>query len=221
MKTKIFGIALAAIIAAGMLVGCSESVSDDKGANTGANDPAQTSNEVVTDPTDSPEPEQESTPAEEIDYSGIANELFGALDQIDRLGGTAVPYDETVTYTEGDTVFYLLPKMPYTSVADLKEYMESHLTENMIASRYSDIIGTDNPIYIDHDGALYVRSMARGCGFAFYQEDNAPKISDESENGFTARMDFDNYGGKSTLAITVVKDGDFWKIDSMNVEESE
>lgn len=214
MKVKIINIALAAILAASALTACADAKpqsdgfkTDSTASQTAAQTPATEETEATAEPA-----------AAEIDYAATANELFGAFNQIDRLGGTAVPYDETVTYTEGEEVFYLLPKMPYTSVADLKEYMESYLTEEMISSRYSNIIGGDNPLYIDHDGQLYVRPNAKGCGFAFYEENNEPVISNQSESSFTAQMDYDNFGEKSTLEIEVVKDGELWKINSFNIK---
>ncbi len=223
-KSKVIAISISALIALYALTACAtnskktdaeESGSHpEAGMQTAAMSERESGSETASEAAD-----DEGSDAEaEIDYREIAYELFGAIDYIDRIGGTALPYDETVSYSEGDVVFYKVDKTQFSSVADIKEYMESHLTADMISKRYSAILDSEPPYYIDHDGELYVRPAPKGCGFAYYQEDNEPVISDKSESSFTAQMNYDDYGGTAVLEISAVKENDFWKIDGIGFE---
>lgn len=213
MKVKLINTVLAALIAAAMLTGCQNS-QVDAGITTAANG-VQQNTQAQSDNTAQPETEAAAPEQEDVDYSGIAMELFGALDYIDQIGGTALPYDETVSFTEDGKEFYKVDKTQFSSTADLKYFIESYLTADMIASRYSAILDPESSHYTDHDGELYVAPSPKGCGFLYYQEDNAPVISNETESSFTAQMDYDDFGGRATLEIAVVKDGDLWKINSL------
>lgn len=214
MKAKLINTVLAALIAAAMLTGCQGSQADAGTTNTEDNS-AQQNTQVQSGNTAEPTTEAAAPEQEDVDYSGVASELFGALDYIDKIGGTALPYDETVSFTEDGKEFYKVTDTQFSSTADLKEYIESYMTDDMIASRYSAILDTDSTHYTDHDGGLYVAPSPKGCGFQYFAEDNAPVISNATESSFTAQMDYDDFGGRATLEIAVIKDGDSWKINSL------
>ena len=141
-----------------------------------------------------------------------AKEIMEALNTVDKLGGCAVPFDEASVYTsENGTVYYKVAGSGFTSTADIRTFMEKYLSPELIADRYSSIIGGDSPLYIDAEGALYMQNNARGGGFSF--KDTEPVIKSEADGKYSIIADYDDYGAVSTLEIAVSKHADGWKID--------
>ncbi|MGN0339291.1 MAG: hypothetical protein ACI4D0_02225 [Lachnospira sp.] len=145
--------------------------------------------------------------------------LMGALDYIDCIGGGNIPKDETNTVKKGDRD-YAKVKAQFQNTADLKEYIEENLSDKLIKSRYSHILGGDQPYYIDVNGALYGYVTAKGCGYTWIKENGNPVISvkDVKDSSFTAITKFDNYGGESEMKLSIVKTDGAWKIDSISYD---
>lgn len=173
-----------------------------------------TSEEVSSDAT-----VQEGADVSELqeDYDVIVSNLLGGLNYIDEIGGGNIPKDESQTVVQGDKTYALVVKTQFASTADLRDYMNSILTQECIAGRYSGILDGDSPYYIDVDGALYGYVTAKGCGFAWILEDGNPvyTISDQTDTQFVVHADYDDFGGKSTLKLTVIDDNGEWKIDKI------
>lgn len=153
----------------------------------------------------------------EADLTETAKELMYALNEIDRFGGGAFEYDETaiVDGTDGYTQFARVNDDRFKTVSELKNYMNSYLTTDMIEEKYSNIVGGDNPHFKDIDGVLYGNiSGARGCGYAWTGN---VEIKNASDTAFTAIAEYDDYGAVSDLTINIVLDGGTWKISSVEI----
>lgn len=160
--------------------------------------------------------DEENQERDDYGYISYVDTLIGALDYIDKIGASNIPFDDGATYVNGNGATYTrVANTQFSSTADLKEYMESYLTDEMINDRYSAILGTDTPLYIDHDGELYGIDAPKAGGFAWTNENT--KLLDETDSSFTIIAEYDNFGVTDTLAIQVVKDDDGnWKTNSFS-----
>lgn len=140
--------------------------------------------------------------------------LFDNLNEIDMLGGSALEYDENDCFEEGRLTYCKVTDKKYTSVKQIKEFMEENLTENLIGGRYVTILGTEEPCFVEKDGNLYVLRAGRGCGFRYTEK---PVVTQSNEKGFVAERKYDNFGIESTLRISVVLENEKPKIDSLEV----
>lgn len=171
--------------------------------------------EAATDEPDAPT-DDEITGDDEL--VSAARQLLGALNYIDQIGGGNIPRDDE-NAADVDGRQFAKVSAQFTDTADLDEYMRSYLTDSFIESRYSGILGGDEPYYIDIDGELYGYVTAKGCGFQWIMEDGEPvvEITDSSEDCFTAAAKYDDFGAESEMTINVKMDNGSWKIDSISL----
>lgn len=145
-----------------------------------------------------------------------ARQLLGALNYIDQIGGGNIPRDDE-NAIDVDGRQFAKVSAQFTDTADLDEYMRSYFTDSLINSRYSGILGGDEPYYIDIDGELYGYVTAKGCGYAWILENDEPVISikDATDSSFTAVTKFDDFGGESEMELNIISDNGLWKISSI------
>lgn len=146
-----------------------------------------------------------------------ARQLLGALNYIDRIGGGNIPRDDE-NAIDVDGRQFAKVSAQFTDTADLDEYMRSYLTDSFIESRYSGILGGDEPYYIDIDGELYGYVTAKGCGFQWIMEDGEPvvELKDSADDNYTITTKFDDYGAEAEMEVRIVKDNGYRKIDSIS-----
>lgn len=190
---------------------------------------------AITETTEAPETEapvsetttvQSEAPAETEETIDMTEELYdeasrlmGALDYIDCIGGGNIPKDEN-DVTEIDGRQYAKVIAQFENTADLEEFITSSLSDSLIQSRYSGILGGEQPYYIDVDGELYGYVTAKGCGFLWIMENDKPviSISDVSDSSFTAVTKFDNFGGECEMKLDIVFTDGLWKINSISYD---
>ncbi|MGN1303566.1 MAG: hypothetical protein ACI4YB_00885 [Oscillospiraceae bacterium] len=148
-----------------------------------------------------------------------AKQLMGALDYIDQIGGGNIPKDEETT-VEIDGRQYQRVQAQFGNTLDLDSFLHENLTENLIQSRYSGILGGDEPYYIDVDGQLYGYVTAKGCGYIWIMENDEPvvEITESANDHCTAVAKFDNYGGEDEMELKIVFEDGLWKIDSISYD---
>lgn len=146
-----------------------------------------------------------------------ARQLLGALNYIDQIGGGNIPRDDE-NAIDVDGRQFAKVSAQFTDTADLDEYMRSYLTDSLINSRYSGILGGDEPYYIDIDGELYGYVTAKGCGFQWIMEDGEPvvELKDSADDNYTITTKFDDYGAETEMEVNIVKDNGCWKINSLS-----
>lgn len=146
-----------------------------------------------------------------------ARQLLGALNYIDQIGGGNIPRDDENAIDVDGRQFSKVSAQ-FTDTADLDEYMRSYLTDSFIESRYSGILGGDEPYYIDIDGELYGYVTAKGCGFQWIMEDGEPvvELKDSADDNYTITTKFDDYGAEAEMEVRIVKDNGYRKIDSIS-----
>lgn len=154
---------------------------------------------------------------EDDELVSAARQLLGALNYIDRIGGGNIPRDDE-NAIDVDGRQFAKVSAQFTDTADLDEYMRSYLTDSLINSRYSGILGGDEPYYIDIDGELYGYVTAKGCGFQWIMEDGEPvvELKDSADDNYTITTKFDDYGAETEMEVNIVKDNGCWKINSLS-----
>lgn len=194
-------------------------ISDIMTSASAGSEEAVTSEETAAASSEETVLQTEGSPDEaDPDLEAAALSLMGALDYIDCRGGGNIPKeDSSVIVNERE---YSKVKSQFADTADLREYMESVLSESLINNRYSRILDTEEPYYIDIDGELYGYVTAMGCGFPWIMEDGSPKaeISDVTDSSFTARAKFDNYGGECEMVMYIIFEDGSWKINSIEYD---
>ncbi len=170
--------------------------------------------ESVPDETEAPTDDEIVTDDELV---SAARQLLGALNYIDQIGGGNIPRDDE-NATDVDGRQFAKVSAQFTDTADLDEYMRSYLTDSFIESRYSGILGGDEPYYIDIDGELYGYVTAKGCGFQWIMEDGEPvvELKDPADDNYTITTKFDDYGAETEMEVKIVRDNGYWKIDSIS-----
>ena len=154
---------------------------------------------------------------EDDELVSAARQLLGALNYIDQIGGGNIPRDDE-NAIDFDGRQFAKVSAQFTDTADLDEYMRSYLTDSFIESRYSGILGGDEPYYIDIDGELYGYVTAKGCGFQWIMEDGEPvvELKDSADDNYTITTKFDDYGAEAEMEVKIVRDNGYWKIDSIS-----
>lgn len=177
--------------------------------------------ETAEEPDDAPDENADGTVFDTLleDQLFYAKQLMGALDYIDQIGGGSIPKDETTT-VEIDGREFQLVRAQFGNTLDLDSFLHENLTEKLIESRYSGILGGDEPYYIDVDGQLYGYVTAKGCGYPWIRENEEPvvEIKDSDDDHYTAVGKFDNYGAESEMELYIVFEDGLWKIDSISYE---
>ena len=149
---------------------------------------AETSKTEAEETTDVSSDVSDSEISEE-DRIYTAKELLGALNYIDRIGGGNITKDEEKTVdVDGRQFAKVLSE--FASTSDLDGYMHTNLTDNLINSRYSGILGGDEPYYTDIDGELYGYVTAKGCEKSFTTNParNVTSIFSRPESRMTASL---------------------------------
>ena len=140
-----------------------------------------------------------------------AQTIIAALNRIDLIGAGALTFDSDSEYTDADgNIYHKVTDSEFGSTADLREYMNTYLTQEMIEERYLGILDGEQPMCIDVEGELYIKYASRGGGFAF--SDIEPVIEKSSEDGYSILTEYDNYGALETMDIGVRKEDGVYKI---------
>lgn len=144
-------------------------------------------------------------------YRTVAEELLLNLDTIEKLNGFSAKCNIDISIEEDGVTFYKTVDRNYSSTADVNKYLSMNLTESMIADRYENITGGNNPILKDINGDLYVRkSSEKGNGFNWDKDESGNiilEISETDSKKFTVHS--------SGHTITIVNDDSLWKVDSI------
>lgn len=140
-----------------------------------------------------------------------AQTIIAALNRIDLIGAGALTFDSDSEYTDADgNIYHKVTDSEFGSTADLREYMNTYLTQEMIEERYLGILDGEQPMCIDVEDELYIKYASRGGGFAF--SDIEPVIEKSSEDGYSILTEYDNYGALETMDIGVRKEDGVYKI---------
>ncbi len=149
------------------------------------------------------------------EYKTYAEQLLIALNYIEKIGGSNVPFDMNDSFTdENGNTFAKVIQTQFTNTNELLSYMRSNITDELINKRYSGILYTDNPRYIDVNGELYGKVSPTGSGFHWLDKDK--EITDITGESFTVLAEFDWYGSSELMVINVVLDNGVWKINSFS-----
>lgn len=212
-----------------ILTSCS-AVNNEPAVTTGESDiTTVTEAETTVSETEQTEVESEEISAEETEaYGGelseeedriyTAYELLSALDYIDNIGGGNIQKDETVT-ADVDGRQFAKVQSEFANTSELEGYMRMNLTDSLINNRYSNIVGGDEPYYVDIDGELYGYVTAKGSGFNWILGDDGEPVAelkDSADDSYTIVTKFNDFGAEAEMEVGIVMDNGFWKINTIS-----
>ncbi len=146
------------------------------------------------------------------EYPSIARELFEKITVFEKLSSSAVDYDFDAK-PDGYDGYYLVNNFPYNSVDEMREDLLNTMSASSV-SRYSSLLDTDAPLYIDTNGSVYIQPYPRGGLYTNF-EYNTIEIISETDTSFTASVNFDNFGAVSKAVMECAYVNGKWIIDKI------
>ena len=148
-----------------------------------------------------------------------ARELMNKLNELDLIGAGAlshysVPGEEREV--NGYPYIKIGPDSGFTCVSDISNYFYSYMTYGFIKQRYSGLFDTDQPMFMDIDGGLYMIDGARGGGFGFTE--GSPDIVKVGDNQYDIVASYDNFGVLDFMTIHAVCEEGHWRIDGFEID---
>lgn len=182
---------------------------------------AATSAETTADVTDETTEAAAETTAEngdqvtpitdEAQLIALTKELLQEYQLIDGVCAFGLNTDPDDTYQpEGsDSLYQHVTDSNYASVDDLKRYFGKTLTGDEKSKIEKSVFECEVPIYIEHDGKLYMLNGGRGSNMNFQLD--TIKVSDVTNDGYKALVKKEDIGGDVLeLTVTVVRiDGEY------------
>ena len=176
----------------------------------------QTATEALAEPTTagSSETETQTGAIQAGPSTEQAQELVRALDTLERLVGCGLQNDADSVWTVNGTAYHKVTDDCFVDTAAIRAYEEKYLTQDIIAERYTAILGGDAPIYLDADDGLYMKDSAKGF---YIFSDTGMTVEKTSEEGYSILAGYDNYGATETADIRIVNANGTWKICGLSL----
>lgn len=191
-----------------------EAVTEDTTAETAAATEAETAaDSAETTAETTAETDAQAAPeTDEAQFAGVTMNLLEEYIKIVNLSGMGLDVDSNDAYQpEGQAVpYYRVTDEKYQSIADVKRVVEQSMT-GALKDEYDKIMFTsEQPIYIERDGKLYM--LGGGSGNIFNFQKDTVKISDVTDKGFKATVKNKTYGEELVdVDVTVEKiDGKYY-----------
>ena len=150
---------------------------------------------------------EEGTQAAAVDEAKLADVVMQLLDeymQINYISGMGLDANTEESYQpeNSEMPYHPVTDPKYQSIADLKAKVEKSMT-GALKDEYENIMfDPKDPIFIEHDGKLYMRTGGTGWMYDF-QKDTI-KFSDVTDKGFKATILNKTYGDElAEIALTV------------------
>ena len=217
MKRMIACIAALGVMTA--LTACkndSSSVSRAEKETSSASGTTEETSETAEQPSapddDTSEADSSTEGAETWDTEQLADEAVRKMNCMTKIWGLLsgnIVCDEMDTFEQDGNVYLKVVDLAgYSSVDEMRSEVSSTCTGTVRDGLLSDI---DNSIMESEDGSIYANTAAKG--YYIFPTDSGVKVSDVTDNSFTATtVDSDDMNGAGT-AHFVYEDGS-WLIDS-------
>ena len=152
----------------------------------------------------------------QVDHLSIWDQLTSNFNIIYNIySGEEFMYGSDTELINGITYAPVIPydNEEYTTIESIEKLMKDTFTDSFIASDLPDLLGTDNPLYIEHNGKLYINiTKTRHPNDLVFKAANIINITDSS---FTAETFVTVANDCATkYYFYFVLDGDTWKISS-------
>ena len=186
---------------------------------TEAETSAETSDETTADSTSETTALTETTAengdqvtpiTDEAPLIALTKKLLLEYQEIDSICAFGLATDSNDTYQpEGSDAVYQRVTGEFESIDDLKRYFAQTLTGDEKEKIENSVFGCEIPIYIEHDGKLYMANGGRGSNMNYVMD--TIKVSNITKDGYTATFKNEELGGELTdHTATVVRiDGEY------------
>lgn len=142
--------------------------------------------------------------------------LLESINLAERMSSGNIKKDETSKYLFNGEEYAKIIE-PGFSISDIQNQMNSMMSSNILNSRYLNVFDTNTPWVIKVGNDAYGKLSARGAAFIF---DTAPfKVNyrNASEYYVDLLVPYDDYGNESIATLKLVKEGEGWKLDSIDI----
>lgn len=150
---------------------------------------------------------ESETAAAAVDEAKLADVVMQLLDeymQINYISGMGLDANTEESYQpeNSELPYHPVTDPKYQSIADLKAKVEKSMTGALKDEFENIMFDPKDPIFIEHDGKLYMRTGGTGWMYDF-QKDTI-KFSDVTDKGFKAAILNKTYGDElAEIALTV------------------
>ncbi len=178
--------------------------------STGMETSAVTETTDAVTETTATESQQVTPVTDEAPLIALTYKLLQEYEVIDGVCAFGLSADiNTIYETDDNTVYNLVTDGNFEKIDDLKQFFGKTVTGDAKAEIEKSVFEGEHPIYIEHDGHLYMLNGGRGSGFGF-QKDTI-KVYDITNDGFKATLKNNQYGAQITdVYVTIVKiDGEY------------
>lgn len=221
-KAKVLAVLAACTLAMAVALPACSSPASQPGQGT-TQEATQETTEAATEPEQTQEEKQEKA----ADKDEIVKDAVAVLNDLEMLSSCGILKDSETSFSPNETITYVKvsDNSKYNSTEDIIDTLLGLLTEECAVQRYAALLGNDDmPMYIDVEenneygveAGLYVIEGGKGC--YIYTADEGIDYSDESENGFTAAVSYDDFGRQGKLTLVFVNDNGVYAIDKMILE---
>lgn len=151
--------------------------------------------------------EEGTQAAAAVDEAKLADVVMQLLDeymQINYISGMGLDANTEESYQpeNSEMPYHPVTDPKYQSIADLKAKVEKSMTGALKDEFENIMFDPKDPIFIEHDGKLYMRTGGTGWMYDF-QKDTI-KFSDVTDKGFKATILNKTYGDElAEIALTV------------------
>lgn len=154
-------------------------------------------------------------------------EVMKKMDWLTTSGAIYSTFDYNTKYVENNREYFRYGECstyPYQHISDIKNDMEAHMTDSLIAKRYSNLITGTAPRFLEHGNQLYVAvdsapTLYFGCeaqDFTFkLQKKNEATVGDAD---FCSVEFTDAYNTDITCQVDLVLTDGIWKLDNVVVD---
>jgi len=149
-------------------------------------------------------------------YNGMSATFLNYVTTIENWNlGNVSFYENDFTYYNGEKYFRVVDTE--LTVDYIRSYLKNSISDSLYNRRYSGIIDSDTPRFIEQDGITYVLPRFTSGNFSWVDMDNMT-TENATKNSGTIVAKYDNFGVIDTLRINVIlsPDSNTYKIDSMS-----
>jgi len=162
--------------------------------------------------------EENGASESEYDYKEVFEQLMDKFDLANAVVSND-PFEHENDYmyekVNGDAVnlYYRITDSRVSSVNDIENIVKEVFSEDYYEAKCTGLTEGECPLYEENEDGLFTRAAARGWEYEW--TDNAPEITEYTENSFTARKLSMLFGQEPVeFEFKVVRESDGWKIDS-------
>ena len=145
--------------------------------------------------------------------------LLETINLAERIFSGNINKNEADRYSFGGEEYAVITESGL-SYSGIKDRLNSMMTSNVLNSRYQSVFGTDTPWIMETNGKTYGKLSTRGSAFVFDISSQNVEYRNASDSSVDVLVPYNDYGSSSTAILKLVKEGNSWKLYSIDAVSS-